>query len=230
LDDEATIDECQNGALARTGSADVPIERADPGLGLRPASLPPAGGPTPYLTHRPFSQGTLGVACEETVRNELLLIERILAGERELFMELVRPYQKAVFSMAVSIVKSDDAAEDVSQEALFKAFKNPSQFRGESKFGTWIIQITLNEARHHFRKIKRSAEDSMDCGFENDEGDYVPMDLADWRDIPSEALQRKELRNSLHHAISSLEPIYRAYWYYVISNISVWRKPRIFSG
>jgi len=111
--------------------------------------------------------------------------------------------------MAASIVKSDHDAEDVSQEALFKAFKNLSQFRGECKFSTWIIQITLNEARHRIRKRQRAPEDSMDCGFENEDGDYVPIDLADWREIPSEALQRKELRAALQRAISDLKPIYR---------------------
>ena len=111
---------------------------------------------------------------ESALRNELVLIERILAGERELFMELVRPYQKLVYSMAVAVVKSEHEAEDVSQEALFKAFKNLSQFRGECKFSTWIIQITLNEARHRIRKQQRAREDSIDCGLESDEGRLHP--------------------------------------------------------
>lgn len=146
---------------------------------------------------------------QTTARNELALIERILAGERELFMELVGPYQKLVYYMAVTIVKCEHEAEDVSQEALFKAFENLSQFRRECKFSTWIIQITLNEARHRVRKKRRVPEDSIDCGFEIEEGDYIPMDLADWREIPSEALQRKELRNALQTAISNLKQIYR---------------------
>ncbi|SRR6266567_6628991 len=170
---------------------------------LNAAGLPPTGGASPDVAHRTYTPGG------ESLRNELVLIERILAGQRELFMELVRPYQKLIYSMAVSIVKSEHEAEDVSQEALFKAFKNLSQFRGECKFSTWIIQITLNEARHRLRKQHRAAEDSIDCGRETDEGDYIPIDLADWREIPSEALQRKELRNALQRAISDLKPIYR---------------------
>lgn len=146
---------------------------------------------------------------EEMPGNDLVLIERILAGKRELFLELVRPYQKVVYSMAFTVVKNEHEAEDVSQEALFKAFKNLSKFRGECKFSTWIIQITLNEARYRVRKKQRAPEDSIDCGFENKEGDYVPIDLADWREIPSEALQRKELRNALETAITNLKQIYR---------------------
>ena len=140
---------------------------------------------------------------------EQALIERVRAGEHELFMELVRPYQKLVYSMAVSIMKSEQDAEDVSQEALFKAFKNIGQFRGECKLSTWIIQITVNEARHRLRRAQRAAEESIDRGIESEEGDYIPIDVADWREIPSEALQRKELRQCLHRAIAGLKPIYR---------------------
>ena len=132
--------------LTQGGPENVLIGQSEPAPTLAAASLP---GPGKDVTHRSYTPGTQG---KETVRNELVLIERILAGEKELFMELVRPYQKVVFSMAVSMVKCDDAAEDVSQEALFKAFKNLSQFRGECKFSTWIIQIALNEARHRIRK------------------------------------------------------------------------------
>jgi RNA polymerase sigma-70 factor, ECF subfamily len=168
----------------------------------------PARGPTIGETSRDVGHRS-HTPHEEMPGNDLILIERILAGKRELFLELVRPYQKLVYSMAVTIVKNEHEAEDVSQEALFKAFKNLSQFRGECKFSTWIIQITLNEARHRIRKKQRTPEDSIDCGFENEEGDYVPIDLADWREIPSETLQRKELHNALETAIANLKQIYR---------------------
>lgn len=197
------IDEYPIGAVPRSSPEDVLIEQDAPATALLPAGPDRSGGSSSDVAHRTYTPG------EAAVRNELVLIERVLAGEKELFMELVRPYQKLVYSMAVSILKSEQDAEDTSQESLFKAFKNLSQFRGECKFSTWIIQITLNEARHRIRKKQRAAEDSMECGFESDDGDYIPIDLADWREIPSEALQRKELRNAMHKAISDLKPIYR---------------------
>ncbi len=141
--------------------------------------------------------------------NEADVIRRICGGESELFAELIKPYQKMVYCMAVSIVKNEQDAEEVAQEALFKAFKNLSQFRGEAKFSTWIVQIAMNESRQRLRRQKRAAEQSLECGLENEDGEYVPIDLADWREIPSEALHRKELRKVLNNAISSLKPIYR---------------------
>jgi RNA polymerase sigma-70 factor (ECF subfamily) len=198
------IDEFANREVVHGGGPDKVVMGPAilvPAPGL--ASVPRTGVTTPDVVYRTYTPGS------ETLKNELVLIERIIAGERELFMELVRPYQKLVYSMAVTVVKSEHEAEDVSQEALFKAFKNLSQFRGECKFSTWIIQITLNEARHRVRKQQRAREDSIDCGLESEEGDYIPVDLADWREIPSEALQRKELRTALERAISDLKPIYR---------------------
>ena len=173
------------------------------GEGLPPAVIGTAEIPAlPEIGARPDSQ-------QKVSPEELALIERIRAGERDLFMELVRPYQKLVYSMAISIIKNDVDAEDISQEALFKAFKYLGQFRGECKFSTWIIQITVNEARRRLRRASRASEESIDSGIASDEGDYIPIDLADWREIPSEALERKELRECLHRAIGSLKPIYR---------------------
>jgi RNA polymerase sigma-70 factor (ECF subfamily) len=130
-------------------------------------------------------------------RSEGDLIARIKGGDVEAFYELVRPYERAVFLAALSLVKNDADAEEVAQEAILKAFKNLSRFREEAKFSTWLIQISINEAKMKLRKDRRHLYESMEAGQQNDEGDYVPKDFADWRDIPSEALEQKELRTPL---------------------------------
>jgi RNA polymerase sigma-70 factor, ECF subfamily len=140
---------------------------------------------------------------------ELALIERVCQGEKHLFYDLVRPYERAVFLAAQSILKNEGDAEDVAQEAVLKAFKNLAGFRRESKFSTWLIQITINEARMKLRKDRRHLYDSIDAGNESEEGDYIPTDFADWREIPSESLQRKELKAALQRALASLGEKYR---------------------
>lgn len=137
------------------------------------------------------------------------IIRLICEGNSDLFVELIRPYQKMVYATAISILKNEHDAEEVAQEALFKAFKNLKQFRAECKFSTWLIQITMNEGRQRLRRKKRAAEESLDAGSDEEGGSYTPIDMADWREIPSEALHRKELRQALTHAISQLKPIYR---------------------
>lgn len=137
------------------------------------------------------------------------LIERVLAGERELFYKLIQPYERGVFLAAVSILANDADAEDVAQEAILKAYKNLGRFRHESKFSTWLIQIAINDARMKLRKDRRHLYQSIDDGHENGEGEYIPTDFADWREIPSEALEQSELRKALHTAMQSLPEKYR---------------------
>src|SRR6476619_5250252 len=140
---------------------------------------------------------------------EQVLIQRVQAGDAEACYQLVRPYERAVFLAAVAIVKNDADAEEVAQEAILKAFKALARFRQEAKFSTWLIQIAINEAKMRLRKDRRKLYDSIDQGQLTDEGDYIPTDFADWRQIPSEALEQGELRAALKKAILSLAEKYR---------------------
>ena len=140
---------------------------------------------------------------------EAQLINRILAGDHEAFYDLVRPYERAIYFAAMGVLDNAADAEEVAQEAVLKAFNNLAKFRAESKFSTWLIQITINEARMRFRKDRRHLYESIDEQRSDDEGDYLPKDFADWRDIPSEDLQRKELRQALKTALASLDGKYR---------------------
>jgi RNA polymerase sigma-70 factor (ECF subfamily) len=136
------------------------------------------------------------------------LIRRILDGEHDLFYELIRPYERRVYSAAFSILQNQADAEDVAQEAVLKAFKNIRQFRAEARFSTWLIQITVNEARMRRRKEHAHMIEPI-SGHEDEEGNYTPRDFADWREIPSETLERKEVRHKLAEALASLGEIYR---------------------
>jgi RNA polymerase sigma-70 factor (ECF subfamily) len=140
---------------------------------------------------------------------EDVLVRRVQNGDSDAFFELVRPCERAVFLAALSLVKNDADAEDVAQEAILKAFKNLARFRQESKFSTWLIQIAINEAKMRLRKDRRHLYESIDEGRLGDEGDYIPKDFADWREIPSEALEQKELRKALTKALDSLPEKYR---------------------
>src|SRR5437879_5309086 len=140
---------------------------------------------------------------------EQALIRRVQAGEVEAFYELVRPYERAVFLAAIAIVKNDADAEEVAQEAVLKSFKALGRFRQESKFSTWLIQIAINEAKMKLRKDRRHLYESIEQGQQSDDGDYLPRDFADWREIPSQALERRELRDALTKALESLPEKYR---------------------
>jgi RNA polymerase sigma-70 factor (ECF subfamily) len=140
--------------------------------------------------------------------DEAQIIASILAGSTHLFHDLIRPHERSVYAMALSLLHNEADAEDVAQEAFLKAFRNLANFRGESKFSTWLISITLNEARGRLRSKKNVKLESLDEPREG-EGTVSPALLRDWREIPSEALERKEIRQMLQQAITDLPLIYR---------------------
>jgi RNA polymerase sigma-70 factor, ECF subfamily len=140
---------------------------------------------------------------------EAELIRRVCDGEHEAFEELVRPYERLVYVTAISILKNPADAEEVAQESVLKAFSKLSSFREESKFSTWLVQITHNEARMRVRKDRRHLYEPIDGQKQDLQGDYRPRDFADWRPIPSEMLERNETREALQRAINSLSPTYR---------------------
>jgi len=131
------------------------------------------------------------------------------AGDRDAFYSLVQPCERGVFVAAMSILNSAADAEEVVQEAVLKALAALPRFRAESKFSTWLIQITINEARLRRRKDRKHLYDSIDEEQTDEQGDVFPRDFADWREIPSEELQRKELQVALKRALDSLPQKYR---------------------
>ncbi|MDT8070848.1 MAG: sigma-70 family RNA polymerase sigma factor [Terriglobia bacterium] len=135
------------------------------------------------------------------------LIDRVLAGELELFYELVAPIERRLYFTALDIVRAEADAEEVAQEAILKAFRNLKSFRGDCKFSTWVFSITVNEARMRLRRNREVLLDDLQP--EEEEGDYTPLQIADWREIPSETLERQEMRAHLGAAVASLGERYR---------------------
>jgi RNA polymerase sigma-70 factor, ECF subfamily len=144
-----------------------------------------------------------------TRAKEEVLIRRVLEGDdKDSFLDLIQPYQRAVYATMVSMLGSKEDAKDVTQDVLLKALARLHQFRQESAFGTWLIQIAINEARMRRRKLRHGRMLSLTNG-SDDAGTYVPRDLEDWREIPSEALERSEIRDALANALALLEEHYR---------------------
>ena len=138
----------------------------------------------------------------ETRESEL--VQKAGAGCREAFYQLVQPCERLLFASAMAILHNEADAEEAAQEAVLKAFTNISRFRGECKFSTWITQICINEAHLKIRKARTHLYESVDEPENGEDGDYFPRDFADWSEIPSEALQRRELREALKRALASL--------------------------
>jgi len=136
------------------------------------------------------------------------MIAAILGGQIQLYHELIQPYERSVYVMALSYMKNEADAEDVAQEAVVRAFRKLPSFRGESKFSTWLISITINEARTRLRRQALVRMEPLDQHPDEDKG-ISPALLRDWREIPSEAVERAEVRNLIRLAVEQLPDIYR---------------------
>ena len=140
---------------------------------------------------------------------EAQCIRRILAGEKQLFHELIRPCERSIYFLLLSILGNETDAEDAAQETVIKVYQNLRLFRGESQFRTWVLSIARNEGLGRLRKVSSRREDSLDAETDETTGDYTPAILTSWREVPLEALERKELGEVLRGAIRSLPAIYR---------------------
>jgi RNA polymerase sigma-70 factor (ECF subfamily) len=136
-------------------------------------------------------------------------IRRILAGEKHLFHQLIRPCERAIYLLLLSLLKNEAEAEEAAQDTAIKVYRNLQNYRGESQFRTWVLAIARNEGLGRLRKLGARREDSLDAETEDQGGDYTPAILTSWREIPAEALERKELGAILRKAIDGLPEIYR---------------------
>src|SRR5271166_3465701 len=136
-------------------------------------------------------------------------IRRILAGEKQLFHTLIRPCERPIYFLLLSLLHSEVEAEDAAQDTAIKVYLNLKNFRGDSQFRTWVLSIARNEGLGRLRKQGTRREDSLEALTDDQTGDYTPAILTSWREIPSEALERKELGAIIRAAIDELPEIYR---------------------
>jgi len=141
--------------------------------------------------------------------SEVECIRRILSGEKQLFHDLIRPCERSIYLLLLSLLKNVTDAEDAAQETVIKVYRNLHLFRGDAQFRTWVLSIARNEGLGRLRQLASRREESLDAATDDQTGDHTPAILTSWREVPSEALEQKELRELLRTTIESLPEIYR---------------------
>jgi RNA polymerase sigma-70 factor, ECF subfamily len=136
-------------------------------------------------------------------------IRRILGGEKHLFHQLIRPCERSIYFLLFSLLRNEAEAEDAAQETVIKVYRNLHLFRGDSQFRTWVLSIARNEGLGRLRRTENRREESLDALTDGEAGDFTPAVLTSWREIPTEALEQKELGGLLRQAIEELPEIYR---------------------
>lgn len=132
-------------------------------------------------------------------QNDNELINKVLQGDHQAYAGLVHRYQNYVFTLTLRLVKSREEAEEVAQDVFIKAYKYLADFRGESKFSTWLYTIVNNTCISFLRKKKLTIH-SLD-----DERIFA---VADNRDagFRADGVEQKSRLAMVNQAINRLKP------------------------
>ncbi len=141
--------------------------------------------------------------------DESVLVSQAREGDTAAFAELVRRYEGKIFRLAQHVTQNREDAEDVLQETFMKAYEHLDQFKGDSKFYTWIVRIAVNQALMKLRRRKSDRSVSLDEQIDTGE-DTVVREIAAWDEDPERQFSREELGGILDSAIQSLDPPYRS--------------------
>ena len=141
--------------------------------------------------------------------DELQLVTQARERDATAFNELVRRYEGKIFRLAQHVTQNREDAEDVLQETFLKAYEHLDQFKGDSKFYTWIVRIAVNQALMKLRRRKTDRSVSLDETVDTGE-DTVTREVAAWDEDPEQRFSREELGGILDTAIDGLEPLYRS--------------------
>src|ERR1700747_1793511 len=152
--------------------------------------------------------GAIQPKVNEPVSDELALVEAAKGGDVSSFEELVRRYDRNVFRIAQHITQNREDAEDVVQDAFFKAYSNLHQFQEQSKFYTWLVRIAVNEALMRLRRRRPERMVSLDEDIKTEE-DSMPREVADWAPNPEQLYTQGELKEILGKTIQGLPPSFR---------------------
>jgi RNA polymerase sigma-70 factor (ECF subfamily) len=140
--------------------------------------------------------------------DESALVAQAKAGDQNAFAELVNRYERKVYRLAKNITRNDEDAEDVLQDAFLKAYTHLDNFKGDSKFYTWIVRIAVNEALMRLRKRKTDRSVPLDEPVELGE-ETVTREIAVWDDNPEQRYSQEEWRAILDQAVEGLKPDFR---------------------
>ena len=136
-------------------------------------------------------------------QQEQLWIDAARQGDQEAFGELVRQYEKQVMALTLRMCKNPEDAAEAAQEAFFAAWQGLGNFRGESRFSTWLYRLASNACVDLLRREGRHQNASRD-----DEENHV--DIPASIPTPQEEAERQELREQIEAGLQALPPEYRA--------------------
>ncbi len=142
-----------------------------------------------------------------SAKQDVELVAASREGDMEAYEELVHRHRDKIYARAFSMVRNEEQALDLSQEAWIKAWQRLHQFHGDASFATWITRITINLSLDFLRKAKRQRAESVEALEENSGG--VERHLPVTNPNPTARLERAELRSKIDLALAKLSEDHR---------------------
>ena len=139
--------------------------------------------------------------------NELLLIKRSIKGDIDAFEELIKDYKKMAYNIALRVLRNKEDAEDISQEALVKVYKNIDSFNMQSTFKVWLYRIVMNTCLD-FKRKKNIVAFSIDKPLEGEESEFT-QDIPDNSNNPDVIIQNRLESQMLYECIDMLDDDFR---------------------
>ena len=145
---------------------------------------------------------------------ELVLIERLHAGEMEAFAELVAEFQPLVYSVTLRIVRDAEEARDVTQETFLRIYRHFDRFRGEASLKTWVCRIAVNQAlnsQRWWKRRRRTETCSLDEPLLQEEDDRLSLGatLASSAESPEAMTLAHERQQQLERALGAVKKDFR---------------------
>ncbi len=137
---------------------------------------------------------------------DLPIVDRVLAGEKQAFEELVRRHERRVYRTTFAVTRNPEDAEDAMQDTFLKAYQHLAEFQRASRFSTWLTRIAVNEGLQRLRR--RRNPESLDELILSEE-ETMPRQVEDWHDNPEQAYAKEEIRNLVEQAVAALPAAYR---------------------
>ncbi|WP_313341448.1 sigma-70 family RNA polymerase sigma factor [Sedimentibacter sp.] len=140
--------------------------------------------------------------------NELWLIEQSRQGDVDAFEELIKDYKKVAYNIALRVLRNVEDAEDASQEALIKVFKNIQNFNMQSTFKVWMYRIVVNTCIDFKRKKNLnvvSIDETIDLGGNG----QMHREIADDSNNPDMLVERNFNNKLINDAVNKLEDDYK---------------------
>lgn len=133
-------------------------------------------------------------------------------GRQAAYRELVRRYERPIFSLIYRMVRNREQAEDLSQETFVKALNAIESYRPEYKFSSWIFKIANNVSIDHLRRreLDTLSLDGSPHALTPEAIQASALQLGDRQETALEELEAKELGGEIEQAIATLRPEYRA--------------------